>query len=71
MGGLESKRYLPHWALAGNRCIRLADGGEKSSSQGTVLRRIQKLHSSQEKGAAGWMREVSGGHRSGSDIMDT
>ena len=39
--------------------------------QGTVLRRIQKMHSSQEEGAAGWMREVSGGHRSGSDVMDT
>jgi len=28
--------------------------------QGTVLRRIQKLHSPQEEGAAGLMREVSG-----------
>lgn len=39
--------------------------------QGTVLRRIQKLHSPQEEGAAGLMREVSGGHRSRSDVMDT
>lgn len=33
--------------------------------QGTVLRRIQKLHSPQEEGAAGLMREVSGGTEAG------
>lgn len=36
--------------------------------QGTVLRRIQKLHSPQEEGAAGLMREVSGGTEAG-DIL--